>query len=249
MQLHSTKQNLRSIRKALRDLGIAAGHVPRRIVRRSREALRIRTLQGKYGNLISKSCSIARDVEILQSTVGEETRIAHHASIQFSTIGRLTAIGRYAKITHSTIGAYCAISWSCVINAISHPYSHLTISAFPYVPHVGGFVKERTQDYEEVTIGNDVWVGAHAVIMPGVRIGNGAVIGAGAVVTKDIPDYAIAVGVPAKIVKYRFDPDIIQRLLRVKWWELEKQVLKDNIHLFQGEFVRPKLDLLERLRD
>ena len=241
-------QKPRSTCGILKGLVMIATAALRKLIRRYRKAHMMAILR-KRGNVIPMSCSVARDVELSQSTFGEEARIAHHASVRVSKIGRLTSIGRYSKITHAEIGSYCAIAWDCTINAINHPYSHLTISAFPYVPYVGGFVKERTQEYEKVIIGNDVWVGAHAVIMPGVRVGNGAIIGAGAVVTKDVPDYAIVVGVPAKIVKYRFAPDVIQRLLQIKWWDLEKQVIKDNIDLFQGEFTRQKLDSLERLRD
>jgi serine acetyltransferase len=112
---------------------------------------------------------------------------------------------------------------------------------------VGRFVTERTQFREEVVIGNDVWVGAGAVILPGIKIGHGAIIGAGAVVTKDVPDYAIVTGVPAKILRYRFDEAIIDRLLKLQWWSLEKSVIKKNIHLFQREFNAESLKMLERI--
>lgn len=156
-------------------------------------------------------------------------------------------MGRYSKIVHTKIGKYCAISWDTTINAISHPYNHLTISAFPYVPRVGNFVKKRKQTYKEVIIKNDVWIGANSVIMPGVTIGNGAIIGAGAVVTKDVPDYAIVVGVPAKIVKYRFEEDIIKRLLELKWWDLDPKVIKKNVDLWGGEFNCDSLKKLEEI--
>lgn len=71
----------------------------------------------------------------------------------------------------------------------------------------------------KTVIGHDVWIGRKAIIMPGVKVGNGAIVGAGAVVTKDVPDYAIVAGVPAKIIKYRFPDLIIQELLSVKWWQ------------------------------
>lgn len=86
-------------------------------------------------------------------------------------------------------------------------------------------------------IGNDVWIGSHVLIKGGVRIGDGACIGAGAVVVKDIPPYAIVGGVPAKILKYRFDTDTIKLLENLQWWNLSKDVLKDNIHLFQTETI------------
>lgn len=96
-----------------------------------------------------------------------------------------------------------------------------------------------------VTIGNDVWIGTRVIIMGGVKIGNGAVIGAGAIVTKDVPDYAIAVGVPAKVVKYRFSPDIIEKLLELQWWNLSEEELKENIKEFQRNSIN--LDVIEKI--
>lgn len=83
-----------------------------------------------------------------------------------------------------------------------------------------------------VIIGNDVWIGANAVILPGVHIGDGAVIAAGAVVTKDVEPYAIVGGVPAKVIKYRFDKDTIEKLLVIKWWDWEIEEIEKNIELF-----------------
>ncbi len=185
-------------------------------------------------NKIQKNCTIGKKVTLNNCIFSEHSRVAEYASVHNTEVGSYSALGRYSKIVHTKIGKYCAISWDTTINAISHPYNHLTISAFPYVPRVGNFVKKRKQTYKEVIIKNDVWIGANSVIMPGVTIGNGAIIGAGAVVTKDVPDYAIVVGVPAKIVKYRFEEDIIKRLLELKWWDLDPKVIKKNVDLWGG---------------
>ena len=83
-----------------------------------------------------------------------------------------------------------------------------------------------------VIIGNDVWIGANVVILPGVTIGNGVIIAAGAVVSKDVPDYAIVGGVPAKVIKYRFSPEVIEGLLKIKWWDWEMDEIERNISLF-----------------
>lgn len=198
-------------------------------------------------NTVANSCQIAKSVDICDSILEEDSMFALHSSVRFSKIGKMTSIGRYSKITYSEIGSYCAISWDTTINAISHPHNHLTVSAFPYVPYVGRFVKERNQKHQTVVIGHDVWVGANAVVMPGVRIGNGAVIAATAVVTKDVPDYAIVAGVPAKIIKYRFNEKVIRELLKIRWWNLPRQIIKENINLFQNEFDSLSLEKLNEL--
>ncbi len=177
----------------------------------------------------------------------EEVRVSHSVEISNTKVSYLSSIGRYSKIVHSEIGKYCAISWDTTINAISHPYDHLTVSAFPYVPYVGNFVQERKQSYQKVVIKNDVWIGANSVIMPGVIIGNGAIIGAGAVVTKDVADYAIVAGIPAKIIKYRFSKDLIKRLLELKWWDLDPKIIKEHIELWGKEFNHDSLTKLEEI--
>ena len=86
--------------------------------------------------------------------------------------------------------------------------------------------KEELKSKGMVTIGNDVWIGGNVTIMRGVTVGDGAIIAAGAVVVKDVPAYSIVGGVPAKIIKYRFSDDIIDKLLRLKWWEYGPDILK-----------------------
>ncbi len=172
--------------------------------------------------------------------------ISRHASVSNSSIGKYSSVGRNSKVTHARIGAFCAISWDCTINALFHPTDHLSISAFAYVPHVGGFVKDRTQGYSEVVIGNDVWIGAQAIIMPGIQIGNGAIIGAGSVVTKSVAAYEVVCGNPARHLRWRFEPDICNELTALQWWTWSDQKLKANIHLFHEKV---EANLLERLRE
>lgn len=198
-------------------------------------------------NNLSTFTTIGKNVRLNNCDLNYHTRIAEFATIQDAKIGEYSSVGRYAKVVYTEIGKFCAISWDVTINAISHPHDNLSISAFPYVPYVGNFVVERTQSYSKVTIKNDVWIGANSVIMPGVIIGNGAIIGAGAVVTKNIPDYAIAVGVPAKVIKYRFSEENIKQLLRLEWWNWDRKVIKNNIHLFQSPMTEEIINELENI--
>lgn len=198
-------------------------------------------------NNLSKVFTIGRNVGLNNCKLHYHSRVADYATLEHADIGEYSSVGRYAKIVYTKIGKYCAISWDVTINAISHPHSNLTISAFPYVPYVGGFVTERIQTHSEVKIKNDVWIGANTVIMPGVTIGNGAIIGAGAVVTKDVSDYAIVAGVPAKLIKYRFSEEIITELLKLKWWNWDREVIKNNIHLFQCEINEENIIKLKNI--
>ncbi|WP_281040324.1 MULTISPECIES: CatB-related O-acetyltransferase [unclassified Mesorhizobium] len=82
-----------------------------------------------------------------------------------------------------------------------------------------------------IVVGHDVWIGARAIIMSGVTIGNGAVIGAGSVVTKDVPPYAIVAGSPARIIRYRFSPDVVDRIQASEWWTWSDERIRDQIKL------------------
>ena len=95
----------------------------------------------------------------------------------------------------------------------------------------------------QIIIGNDVWIGAHATIMGGVKIGNGAVIGAGAVVAKDVPPYAIVLGNPARVIKYRFDEATIEWLQKLRWWNWTPEKIKscwlemENMESFKEKYI------------
>lgn len=123
------------------------------------------------------------------------------------------------------IGRFCSIANGVVIGVSKnqHPVSWLSTSLFTADMHqkyLGQCEKSAVQ------IGNDCWIGQEAMIMSGVRIGNGAVIGARSVVTGDVPAYAIAVGVPARVVRYRFPPETVERLTAVNWWNLPEEIIQ-----------------------
>lgn len=94
------------------------------------------------------------------------------------------------------------------------------------------FENSEIRDNRPVEIGNDVWIGANAIILPGVRIGDGAVLAAGAVVTKDVEPYAVVGGVPAKTIKHRFERELVDAFMRIRWWEWEVERIKENMELF-----------------
>lgn len=152
-------------------------------------------------------------------------------------------IGSYTYINSGyiygcNIGKYCSIGQNVSIG----PGEHWTnrISTFPVNNIVCGQKDPAEFKTGDITrIGNDVWIGNNAVVLQGVSIGDGAVIAAGAVVTKDVPPYAIVGGVPAKIIKYRFDQIMIERLLSLRWWDKDPEWIKRNISMF----LKPEIEM------
>lgn len=131
-----------------------------------------------------------------------------------------------------SVGAFCSINNTAQIGFINHPTAFITTHPMIYMPNYGLLHGEDTHtlssisDNEKIVIGNDVWIGVGVLILPSVKIGNGAIIGAGAVVTKDVPDYAIVAGVPAKIIKYRFSKGQIETLNKIQWWNWSDEEIR-----------------------
>lgn len=143
-----------------------------------------------------------------------------------------TSLGRYtyisgAKCGFSTIGSFCSVGPEAVIGGLGkHPTNYLsTHPAFFSTKKQAGksFVEEDLfTEVNTTSVGNDVWVGTRAVILDGIKIGDGAIIAAGSVVTKNVPPYAIVAGVPGKVIRFRFDEKSIEKLLWLKWWDLDE---------------------------
>lgn len=139
-----------------------------------------------------------------------------------------------------TIGKFCSIACGAkfIFTSANHKLGSLSTYPFPLFFEEWDLDKSNVTDAWDnkgaIVIGNDVWVGYEAVIMQGVTIGDGAIIGARAVVTKDVPSYSIVGGVPAKPIRKRFSDEVIAQLLEIKWWDWSYDKIKENISAIQS---------------
>lgn len=145
----------------------------------------------------------------------------------------------WAADRFTKIGRYCSIAEGVRIVNVNHPLDFKGTSGLFFNPALG-YCKEWLVEFNPIEIGNDVWIGAHAIVLPEVRrIGHGAVIGAGAVVNKDVPDYAVVLGNPGRVVKYRFAPKVIDQLLSEAWWEKDMHEIATEIAQYQTPLSGP----------
>lgn len=168
-------------------------------------------------------------------------------------VGKYTGFNADCHIARARMGAFCAIGARNAFNPFNHPIDWLSTHEFQYHPAAFNWIDEycdldrleRTPDmFYFPTFGNDIWTGHNVNVMGGVNVGDGAVIAAGSVVTKDIPPYAIVAGIPAKILRYRFNDKTIERLLNVRWWDFELSQLNG----LDFRNVESCLSTLEELR-
>ncbi len=141
------------------------------------------------------------------------------------------------------IGNYSSISDITIILGGGHQFG---ISTYPFRGKFFGEIEKHTQPRQKISIGNDVWIGYDVLILDSVKIEDGAIIGARALVTKDIAQFGIAVGIPAKIIRYRFDDVSIKKIKRTNWWNLDKSELIKYVDIFYSTDVKK---LVKNLKD
>ena len=173
-----------------------------------------------YGKLMKK----LQGTCVINSNISPSSIVGSNCNVRGSSFGRYSYCGNDCQIVNTDIGSYCSLSDHVFIGGAEHPIDWMSTSpVFQNVRHSGPrkrFAKFALPTSNRTVIGNDVWIGHGVTIKQGVSIGDGAVVGSNALVTKDVPPYAVVGGVPAKLIKYRFPQEVIDRLEEIKWWNL-----------------------------
>lgn len=169
---------------------------------------------------------------VLNSKLGNYVEIAEGTNILESSFGDYSYTARFADIAYSTLGKFVNVAAFSRINPGEHPHHRASLHHFMY--RSSYYWPEETDEQfvfdwrrsRPVHIGNDTWIGHGAIIMKGVNVGNGAIVASNAVVTKDVPPYAIVGGLPAKIIKWRHPREIADRLEAMAWWDWDHEKLR-----------------------
>lgn len=167
------------------------------------------------------------------------SEIRRFAKLKNSHIGKYSRVNPNCKLLNTSVGNFTAIGRDTTLGLGRHPMNYISTQNIFYKKNNlnNKWVKNIDFPALSINIGNDVWIGAEAMVLDGVTVGDGAVIGARSVVTKDVPPYAVVVGCPAKILKYRFSSEVIERLLEIKWWDLTDEEISKNIELFRDSQI------------
>jgi len=188
---------------------------------------------------------------VTQSTLGAYTEVGARTKLLEVTLGDYSYVVNDSDIAYASIGKFTSIAAMTRINPGNHPMqrasqAHFTYRASTYFDGANdeaGFFSWRRSYH--VRIGHDVWIGHGAIVLPGRSIGTGAVVGAGSVVTKDVPDYAIAVGNPARQIRQRFPDAVAVRMLALAWWDWPHNALSAALADFRALSAEQFLDKYE----
>jgi virginiamycin A acetyltransferase len=188
---------------------------------------------------------IANDVLLKGANIKGEVIVGCKSILKFVevrgpvTIGNYTTINGpnvqvFAKLNPITIGNYCSIARDVAIQEYNHKTN--AFSSYNFQKHVfGGKPIDDAVSKGPIVIGSDVWIGTKAIVLSGVSVGHGAIVAAGSVVTKDVKPYAIVGGNPARVIRQRFSPEVVDRLLEIEWWEWPMEKVRQHQYIFAQE--------------
>ena len=166
---------------------------------------------------------------IASSYIDKTAYVNSGCSVYGSKVGRYSYMGYDCEIINAEIGSFCSLASGIHIGLAEHPIDWISTSpVFQKVKNSSlhkRFAEISMPKSKRTTIGHDVWIGTNAIVKAGVTVGTGAVIASGAVVTKDVPPYAIVGGCPARIIRYRFNDQLIHQLIHTEWWNYSEDKL------------------------
>lgn len=190
--------------------------------------------------------------ELKGCRLGPYCAVGERAVLREVRLGDFSYFERHSEAIYAVIGKFCSIAANSRINAPEHPLERVTTHKLSYRPNEYFRYLGVDQEFRErrrakaVTVGNDVWIGHGAVVMPGVTIGDGAAVGANAVVTRDVAAYTIVAGAPARPLRPRFPAEIAARLAALKWWDWPVERLYEAVPDMQALTAEAFLDRWER---
>ena len=200
----------------------------------------LRYLLGGFMNIFNPSVSMFSLIDN-KSYVSRKAKVNRWARIVQSSIDDYSYIGVNTSVVGCKIGKFCSIANEVYLGMANHTLNFISTSPIFTEKHNGTghrWIKKDIYSPCDLTeIGNDVWIGYRVIMKCGVKIGNGAIIGAGSIVTKDVPPFAIVAGSPAAIIRYRFPTEIINKLHEIEWWLLDDDELKEKINFFQEDHI------------
>lgn len=198
---------------------------------------------------IASEVVIDKDTRVVHSILGKKVRLERYNSILYSKMDKFCYTGSNTTIRNAVLGKFNSIAWNVSIGGNNPDLNHITTHSFLVYEKWGMGAKSNWEsDSEKCVIANDVWIGAGAHILRGVKVASGAVIGAGTVVTKDVPPYAIVIGNPGKIMRYRCSEELIEKLLDLEWWNLPEHIIKTYLPLFQSELTEDVIKNLYEIK-
>ena len=194
---------------------------------------------GTAGKALGEAPAIHPTARVRDSRFGRWCEVGPNTRVAESTFGDYSYVAGDSDIIYARIGRFCSIAAQVRLNPGNHPLDRVALNHFTYRSSAYGLGEDDAAFFDwrrahRVTLGHDVWIGHGATILPGVAIGTGAAIGAGAVVTKDVPDFAIVVGVPGRVLRFRFPPEIVAALHRIAWWDWPHARLGEALRDFRG---------------